>query len=331
MAIIESGNYVGGRFQIKPASVQRTVEKCRPWKGATAHMNIWNEYILATSMDEAGQTLQKAQGSTKFVAGGTDLLLEIQQNRHSPVETLVDVSQIPELRKMEIQGEYFFLGAGVPVSQIATSELVLKHASAVATATGLIGGPQVRNSATLGGNVAHALPAADGMIALVAMDAIAVIYCQGNLFEKPILELFRGAGVSALGVADVLVGFKIRLIQKNEASAFDRVMRPQGVALPILNTAVWLRRDENTIADIRIVFGPSGPVPSRALMVESTLRGNVLDAKALSAAKAAIHDTVKFRTSKMRATAEYRYQLAEVLLERVLKTAWNCAEDRKNG
>ena len=105
-------------------------------------------------------------------------------------------------------GEQIFIGAAVPVSQITQSPLIKEHAMAVAEATGLIGGPQVRNSATLGGNVAHALPAADGMISLVAMDAMAITFSSSGYSKKKILDLFKGPGESTLANNEILVGFE---------------------------------------------------------------------------------------------------------------------------
>src|SRR5574338_1188901 len=134
-------------------------------------MPAWNHYYRAKSIEDAVEAMRRSQGLVRPIAGGTDLLLEIQQGRHAQIDTLVDVSAIPELRCLEIRGSELFIGAGVPVGELAQAPLVIKHAQAVAEACGLIGGPQVRNTATLGGNVAHALPAADGMISLVALDA----------------------------------------------------------------------------------------------------------------------------------------------------------------
>jgi carbon-monoxide dehydrogenase medium subunit len=211
------------------------------------------------------------------------------------------------------------------VSQITNSPLVKKHALAVSEATGLIGGPQVRNSATLGGNVAHALPAADGMISLVAMNATAVIFSKSGYIEKNILDLFKGPGISALEKDEILVGFHFPLKKTGEASAFDRVMRPQGVALPIINLSVWLSRRNELIEDIRLAFGPSGPIPTRALEVENVFKGKKFSDEVFLEANQILLSTVKFRTSKMRATAEYRYHLAKLLLEKVVQVAWNRA------
>ncbi len=290
-------------------------------------MGKWKEYFVVNTLNEAVQKLDQVSEPVKIVAGGTDLLLEIQQGSHGPVHTLVDVSRIPEMSHLEQRGQRIFIGAGVLVSKIANSPLIKEHAAAVSEATGLIGGPQVRNSATIGGNVAHALPAADGMISLVALEASAVIYKDQQMVEQPILSLFAGPGKSTLKKNEILVGFWINTKKTGEASAFDRVMRPQGVALPILNHAVWLKRNGDVIDDIRLVFGPSGPVPSRAVQVENFLKGKSLNAESLNGAKDILKETVKFRTSKSRATAEYRYQLADVLLEKVIKKAWIRGEE----
>ncbi len=285
-------------------------------------MTIWKNYQLVYSLPEAYQAFQNASESVRFVSGGTDLLLEIQQGTHTPVKTLIDLNHIEEMKILNVQNDKLFIGASVPVSVLTNSPLVKEHALAVAEATGLIGGPQVRNSATLGGNVAHALPAADGMISLVAMNATALIYSQIGYLERNILQLFKGPGITALEKGEILVGFKIPTKQPGEASAFDRVMRPQGVALPIINLSVWLHRKDGKIQDIRIAFGPSGPTPSRAEAVENVFKGKELSPEVFSEAKLILQDTVKFRTSKMRATAEYRYLLAKGLLEKVIQKAW---------
>ena len=288
-------------------------------------MNIWKDYRLAYSLSEALDAYDQAEKPVRFISGGTDLLLEIQQGSHPVMRTLIDLNQIPEMRELKVIGDQLFIGAAVPVSQITQSSLVKKHAMAVSEATGLIGGPQVRNSATLGGNVAHALPAADGMISLVAMNATAIIYSRSGYYQKYILELFKGPGISALSGKEILVGFQFPIKNPGEGSAFDRVMRPQGVALPILNTAIWLRRNEEFIEDIRISFGPSGPIPTRASQVEDIFRGNKFTGEVIARAKSTILESVHFRASKMRATAEYRYHLAQALMEKVIKIAWQRA------
>ncbi len=182
--------------EILPASGHRTRRKVppSPLKGATDLMSTWSHYRLVNTITEALHVLASASGSARPIAGGTDLLLEIQQGRHPPVDTLVDLTRIPELRCLEIRQSELFIGSAVPVRQITENALVQQHARALLEACSLIGGPQVRNTATLGGNVAHALPAADGTIALVALDARAEIANRDGRRLVPILDLLKGSG-----------------------------------------------------------------------------------------------------------------------------------------
>jgi len=290
-------------------------------------MSTWSKYIVANSIEEALGAMASAPGPACPIAGGTDLMLEIQQDRHSPIHTLVDITNIPELRCLEARGDSLFVGAAVPVRTITESPLIHRHALALAEACDLIGGPQVRNTATLGGNVAHALPAADGMIALVALDAqVEIATCGNGRRLEPILHIFRGVGESSLiKDREILVGFQLPMRSAGQASAFGRVMRPQGVALPVLNLAVWLQRKDDHIQAIRIAVGPSGPVPRRASAIENFLAGAAYTPETIEQAKGLVDSTLHFRTSPQRATAAYRYHLCKMLLEEMIVHAWQRA------
>jgi xanthine dehydrogenase FAD-binding subunit len=286
-------------------------------------MTIWKNYYLAQSVPDALNALANAIGAARLVAGGTDLLLDLQQGRHPPLDTLVDITHIPEMCRLELQQDGLFVGAALPLNQVVASPLVQQHAQALFDAAGLIGGPQVRNTATLGGNVAHALPAADGTISLLALDAQAEVASLKGTCRLPLSDLFRGPGKSALDPRrDLLVGFHLPLRQPGQASAFRRVMRPQGVAIAILNVAIWLERDADRLADIRISIGPAGPVPLRACGTEAQLRGRSLDQPTIDRAAEALLAETSFRTSPHRSTSEYRRHTAAVLLEEVLDIAW---------
>lgn len=290
-------------------------------------MKIWNSYYLASSVKDALHALGDSSGQARFIAGGTDLLLDLQQGRQPPVEKLVDVSGIPELNCIEVRHGYLFVGAAVALNKVVASPLVQQHALGLVEACQLIGGPQVRNTATLGGNVAHALPAGDGTIALVSLGAEAeVAGLPGGVTRHPMLELFSGPGRSALEPkGQLLVGFYIPLRDAGEGSAFRRVMRPQGVAIAILNMGIWLRREAGTLADVRIALGPAGPVPLRAYGAEAALRGLAPARENQRKALEALLAEARFRTSPHRATSAYRVHMAEVLLEDTLQAAWQRA------
>jgi CO/xanthine dehydrogenase FAD-binding subunit len=289
-------------------------------------MTLWKEYLLPQSVFEALQSFTNAPGTACIIAGGTDLLLDLQQGRHPRVHTLVDITCIPELNALEVRQEELFIGSAVPLSQIVASPLVQKHAPGQVEACGLIGGPQVRNTATLGGNVAHALPAADGTIALLAHNAQAEIASLQGRRRVPIAEMFLGPGRSALEAGrDLLVGFYLPLRKQGQASAFRRVMRPQGVAIAILNLAAWVQRTGDVIEDVRISIGPAGPKPLRSYPAEDVLRGHIPDDRTVSEAQKALLANAHFRTSPHRATSDYRQVQAGYLLSETLMVAYQRA------
>jgi carbon-monoxide dehydrogenase medium subunit len=287
----------------------------------------WQNYHIAHSIQDALETITKAPGPARFVAGGTDLLLDIQQGRHPPVHTLVDVTRLPETCALEMRAGELFVGAAAPLNQVMRSPLVRTHARALAEASALIGGSQVRNTATLGGNVCHALPAGDGTIALLALGAAAEIAGPDGLQRRPVESLFAGPGRTALDTQrEMLVGFYLPAAGPGGGSAHRRVMRPQGVAIAILNLAVWVQRREDLIQDIRIAIGPAGPTPLRARRTEAVLRGASFG-QDLSAAVETLLAEARFRTSPHRASVEYRRQLAPALLADALQAAWQNTED----
>ena len=288
--------------------------------------NLCEQYVLARTVEEALHVLHDAHGSARILSGGSDLLLEIRQGSCPPVSTLVDVSEISEMCCLETRAEHLFLGASVTLSRLTKSPLVKEHAQALAEAASLMANPQVCNVATIGGNVAHALPAADGTIALLALDAQAEVANRDGRRRLPLQKLFKGPGESALDPKrDVLVGFYMPLKVKGQASAFTRRVNPQGIPLAMLNLAIWLQREVDTIANIRIAVGPSGPVPMRMTSAERALASQVPSRAILAHALVELLNEAHFRTSLHRATAAYRRHLAGVLLQEAFTNAWQRA------
>jgi carbon-monoxide dehydrogenase medium subunit len=289
-------------------------------------MNHWEAYLRPTNLAEALQFLASARRPLAPIAGGTDLLLDLAQGRHSPVVTLLDITSVEEFLVLETRADRLFVGAGVPLTRIVQSPLVRQHAMALVEACELIGGPQVRNVATLGGNVAHALPAADGTIALLALDAEVEVADRSGTRRLPLEQLFVGPGQSALRHGEeLLVGFYLPIRGQADASAFRRIMRPQGVALPIINCAIWLRREGELVEDLRLAVGPGSPIPWRARDAERALAGKALTAETAHDAVNALLAGAAFRSSARRATSEYRRHLVVDLFENTLHAAWGRA------
>ena len=287
-------------------------------------MSLWKNYYLAQSIDDA---LSMISNGARVIAGGTDLLLEIQHGIQQPVDSLVDVCNIPELNVLEVRGEDIFIGAAVPLSEIISSNLVNHHGQALVEACNLIGGPQVRDTATLGGNVAHALPATDGTVALLALAAQAEAVGPNGERILDLQELFLGPRRSTIGEnQELLVGFYFPKRSTCQASAFRRVMLPQGVALPILNIAVWMYRRKNKIMDARIALGTSGPNWFRTKGAEEIMPGEELSSALIDRVYEAMLEELLFRTSPYRSATDYRSHIAKVLLQEVLEAAWRRSE-----
>ena len=290
-------------------------------------MPIWKTFSTPESIAEASYLLKDKAGSACLIAGGTDLLLDIQQNRREPVDFMIDITGISELNKIEIREGYLFIGSAATMRKISNSPLVGKNAFSLYQACGMIGGPQVRNVATLGGNVAHGLPAADGTIGLLALDAQVEIAGLNGFRRVPIDQLFICPGKTHLSDTDLITGFYIPVATPHQASAFGRVMRPQGVALPILNLSVWLEKKIEIVQKIRVAIGPSGPVPKRITQVEDFLTGKSLSDINFDEVNDILRSTNSFRTSPRRASAEYRYLVCKDLFADVFKKAWVSAAE----
>jgi carbon-monoxide dehydrogenase medium subunit len=289
-------------------------------------MTRWVDYHTPRTVEAALQTLE-AHPSSAIIAGGTDLLLDLEQGRHPYVSNLVDISRVEELHRHDLGDGYMVIGSAVPLSKLLEHQQLHEHAPGLIEACKLIGGPQVRNVATLGGNVGHALPAGDGTIALLSLGAEAHLVSQEADDWVPLPELFTGPGQVSYDRGRVLItALRFNLREKGEGSAFRRVMRPQGVAIAIMNMGVWLRCDvEGRIADARITLGPGGPTPFLANGGSKALVSQTPDEAVLRNVADAILEEARFRTSRHRSTKAYREHLVSALLQQTVHAAYERA------
>lgn len=289
--------------------------------------SCWNHYHAPETIAEAVALLGEYDGRAQVLGGGTDLLLEIQQGSKPPLEAVIDPSRIPGLNAIEERGQHLVIGCSVTHTMIIDDDRIRRRGTCLAEGCGVIGGPQVRNVGTLAGNVAHALPAADGTIALLALGGEVEITGPGVSRWIPLPEAFAGPGKSALDLRNMLITrLRFPSTGANESSTFHRIMRPQGVALPMVTMACRLGLDnEGRVGSVRISIGPLGPVPYLAEPAMETLRGARAIRKNFERATATLLDSMKFRSSKYRASAAYREAMVRThlpaLLERTARRA----------
>jgi xanthine dehydrogenase FAD-binding subunit len=287
-------------------------------------MNLWNHYHTPTTVEDALDLLRRYDGQARVVAGGTDLILELHEGRRPPVEALVDVTHIQGLNQIRRSGGWITIGAAVTHTQVVRSMLVQEHGTALAEGSSVVGGPQVRNVATLCGNVAHALPAADGTVALIALDGEGQVTNRAGSRWVPLLDLFEGPGYSVVDATrELLTAVRFRPTDQGAGSAFTRVMRPQGVALPMFVVAVMVELDAagETIEHARVALGPVARVPYRSQAAEDIVVGATADIAVYTRAAEAACAEVRPRTSAYRATREYRLEMIRTLVPHALEIA----------
>ncbi len=290
---------------------------------AQASVNRWEHYYTPASVAEAVEILERYDGEARVVGGGTDLLVETRRGLHKPVVAMVDVTHIEGLGEILLNDEHIVIGCGVTHSQIVSDERIMAKGSCLAESCGVIGGPQVRNVGTLAGNVAHALPAGDGTIGLLALGGeIEVADVKGTRW-MPLQDSFKGPGKSFIDrYRQVLTRLRFRPTGPGEGSAHHRVMRPQGLCLPIISMGVRVALDESdVINEARISMGPVGPVPYLAEPAMEVLIGGPATADQYAKATEVALRNVELRASKYRATREYREQMVRTFLPVILERA----------
>ena len=287
-----------------------------------ASTNRWDSYHTPGSVEEALELLQHYDGRARVVGGGTDLLVEIRRGLRRPFEAMVDVTGIAGLDRIDEADGYIIIGCGVTHSRIVRDKRIVRHGTCLSESCGVIGGPQVRNAGTLAGNVAHALPAGDGTIGFLALGGEVEIASTSGTRWIPAKDTFVGPGRSVIDrQREVLTRLRFKPTGAGEGSAYHRVMRPQGLCLPIISMAARLKLDGDIITYASIGMGPVGPVPWFADTVAAVLVGGTASPAQYEKAADAALDNVTLRASKYRATEEYRKTMLRTYLPIILARA----------
>lgn len=277
------------------------------------------DYQIAESIEQALSLLTEGDGAARVIAGGTDLLLDIETGKYRP-QLAVDVSAIESLRKIEVDGGCLCIGGAVTHSMAAGSDLVRRYAPALAQACRSVGSLQIRNVATLAGNVANAQPAADAAVALAALGAVCRVVDSQGQRDFPLKDMYEGFGRSVIDSTRQLITFiRLPLQQPGEASSFIRLELRKALALPMLNLAAMARLESGKVAWARIAMGPVGIGPVRAGTAEQWLAGRELTEDSICTAASLVLKEAQPRSNPLRGTREYRLSTLPVLAARALR------------
>jgi carbon-monoxide dehydrogenase medium subunit len=285
----------------------------------------WKQYEVMNSVAETLQQLSEAGGLARVVAGGTDLFVQIREmGAEEESLVLLDISRIEALRGIHKTSSHLNVGAAVTMTELSDSPLVRDHARALGQGAAWLGSRQIRNVATIGGNVVNAMPAADTLVPLVALNAEAhIISPEGERFV-PVETLCLGVGKCSINPSrEFITHFRIPLCSlPHRASAMQRLAKRKEFTLPQLSVAVTIEVNEKNerFVEVKIVGAPLGPTPWRARAAEEHLGGAVATRETVTAGAELARKEAVARDS-LRAGAAYRKDMLEVLTIRALQAA----------
>lgn len=292
----------------------------------------WMDYQRPGDLSKALELLEQSEGKGRVIAGGTDLLLQLE--RGDPrTHLLVDITGIRELKAIQEEDGWVRIGAGVTHGEVARSPLIRKEAQALTEGCSQVGSPQIRNVATLIGNVISAQPAADGAIPLMALEAeLKVVSAKGERWI-PLEAAYRGIGASSVDPSrEIATAVRFKKPGVPGKAFFFRMARRKSLALPILNGAVSIVLDpsRDRISKARIAIGPVAEKPFRPRRAEAFLESEPISAEALSEAGRIACEEASPRTSLLRGSDTYRKEMVRLYLARTVQRVFEALEVRRN-
>ena len=284
-------------------------------------------YLAPTSLTQALAVLAESGGAT-VLAGGTDLMPQSRAGRVKFARTLLNIRRVPGMDMVEVADGKLLLGALVTISTLVDHPLVRDHAPLLSQAADHFASDQIRNAATLGGNLCNTSPAGDTLTPLMALDAeIELVGLDGTGVLQsrwlPLDGFFTGPGRTQRKPNELLRGVRLPVAPDDQKVAFYKAgVRP---ALDISTISIAFaarRRDRAILHDVRLALGAVAPTPIRARRTEALLEGKALTAELVrvAAASAASEATP---IDDVRASGWYRKELVLNMTQRILEDVGN--------
>ncbi len=277
-------------------------------------------YHKASSVAQAVNLLA-AHPHSRLLAGGTDILIKLRHGKAGFAE-LIDIHGLPELRFIRLDAaKNILIGSGTSFTDIIESELLQSAMPMLCDAADSVGGPQIRNMATIGGNICNGVTSADSAPGLFGLNALLLIQGLDGMREIPIAGFYLGPGKVDLRRGDVLTGFKIT--PENYAGSFGyyyKYAMREAMDIATIGCAVTLKTAAGKITDYRIAFGVAGPMPLRCPKTEQVVLGRELSTELFDMIAEKVIDDVNPRTS-WRASKDFRLNIIAELAKRTTHKA----------
>ncbi|HWN50949.1 MAG TPA: xanthine dehydrogenase family protein subunit M [Xanthobacteraceae bacterium] len=272
-------------------------------------------YEAPSSLGDAIALLAGASGTSRILAGGTDIIVQMETDLIEP-DLLIDIKKIPELRGIAIENGAFKVGAGVTGMELTDHEAFCKAWPGVVDGVKLIGSMQIKGRATMGGNLCNASPAADSVPALIAARAIARIAGSNGTRDVPVENIPIGPGKTSLDKGEIIVSFLFPSRPAHSGDAYLRMTPRTEMDIAVVGVGVNITLDAGGICTAaRVSLGAVAPTPLLVAEAGAALMGSRLDAPALDKLAQAAGAACRPIDDK-RGTKEYRVKVAEVLAKR---------------
>ena len=278
------------------------------------------EFFEPKTIGEASALLAQYSGEAELLGGGTDLIIGMKERTLTP-KYVISLENVPGIEGITYdENDGLWVGAMTKMRAIERSSIVRERYTALAEGAEEVGSIQIRNLATLGGNIAHGSPAADTAAALLVLDAQANIANGEGERTVPIADFFLGPGQTVLQTGEILTGFSMPPRSANSGSHYLKHKIRQVMDLAFVGVATSVSLNNGTVADTKIGLAAVAPKPIRATNAETIITGNSVSDEILQqAAGAAAAQSSPI--SDLRCTAEHRREIVAVLTKESAVTA----------
>ena len=277
------------------------------------------ELVMPGRLEEALRLLADGKGGA-VLAGGTNLMLDLRSRKDKP-DRVISICDLEELRGISVDGDRITLGSRTTVTDLLRSSEVASFGPSLIDAAELFGGQMVRNTGTVGGNVACASPAADLVPPLMSLDADLTLANASGTRTVALSAYYQGYKSDVRKPDEIITQISWAKLPANSANTFYKLARRKGDAITVTGVAVTLVVTDGACTRARIALGATGPTVMRARKAEAMLEGQVLtDELVEAAAQQAAAESAPI--DDLRAGAEYRVHTVHVLCRRLVSQAW---------
>lgn len=270
------------------------------------------EVYSPETLDEALLILNERKEGIYILSGGTDLVIQIKERVVRP-RALLDLSRIKSLRFVREDGDFLRIGGGTRIRELFSSDLIKDHATPLWEAARAFGSPQIKNLATIGGNIANASPVGDTLPPLFVLDASIKLKSLKGVREVEIEDFPIAPGKSIIKDNEILTEISIRKMREREYGFFYKLGPRQSVTISKVSVAFWADIKDSHFKDVRIAMGAVAPKVIKAPKAEGYLRGKeIRDEIIKMAAKIAASEAKPI--TDLRSTRLYRWNMVGALL-----------------